>query len=298
MGAAWLPRTSVEDTPGAHVKRTIFSLALVVGLFPLGCDQQQRLAADGDVQADHDEDRVSVVGSDTDGDGVRGSVSTLAPGDCIIVGDDCINPDAAGTFCEREGGPYDIIVADGEVVEVICYPPAAGDGDPTLVVEAGGGAVSVPQNENNTTVTFDEGTNGTAIEGDLVVDGNNVAVYGNGVDETVIRGNVILDGNNVRLRGLTIDGNLTLEKNNLAAVFVKVTGDVIINGNNCVFAGSDVFGDLTVTANNVTLVQNVVQGDFNADGNSGACTDNHAFSDANDDGSVTTDEIGDDLGCG
>lgn len=259
------------------------------------CDGQRKLAASGDIQADHSESRVSVVGSDADGTQLRGSTPELQEGDCIIVGDDCVDPDTGGTFCEREGGPYDVIISDGEVVEVVCYPPAADEEDPTLVVEADNeGAVSVPQNENNTTVTFDDATDGTPIEGDLTVDGNNVAVYGNGVDETIIHGDVVLDGNNVRLRGLTIDGNLTLAKNDLAAVFVKVTGDVVINGNNCVFAGSDVFGALTVTSNNVTLVQNAVQGAFTAAGNNGACTDNHAFTDENADGSVDVDEVGDD----
>ncbi len=276
-------------------------VVVIVGLIAgvAACQQEQRQLPSGDVQADHDEARVSVVGSDADGAEVRGSTPTLSEGDCILVGNECISQGAEGDFCEREGGPYDVIVSNGEVVEVICYPPAADADAPTLVVESSdGGGVSVPQNENNTTVTFDEATDGTPIEGDVTIDGNNVAVYGNGVDETVIHGDVTIDGNNVRLRGLTIDGNLFLTKNNLAAVFVKVTGDVLIEGNGCVFAGSDVFGSLTVTSNNVTLVQNLVQGDFVAGGNNGACTDNHAFSDANDDGVASSDELGDDLTCG
>lgn len=283
--------------------RNVVVFAVVVSSTALvACDGQRQLAASGDVQASHDESRVSVVGTDADGTQLRGSTPPLQEGDCVLVGDACIDPDAAGTFCEREGGPYDIIVSDGEVVEVVCYPPSADEGDPTLVVDADSGGeagVSVPQNENNTTVTFDEATDGTPIEGDLVIDGNNVAIYGNGVDETIVHGDVVLDGNNVRLRGLTIDGDLTLAKNNLAAVFVKVTGNVTIAGNGCVFAGSDVFGDLTVTANNVTLVQNLVQGAFEAGGNNGACTDNHAFTDDDADGTVDVDEaVADELTCG
>jgi hypothetical protein len=188
--------------------------------FATACDQR-RLAATGDVQADHSEDRASVIGTDSNGTSIRGSTDPLTGNDCIIIGDDCLAPEAAGDFCERDGGPYDIIVVDGEVVDVICYPPA--DDGQTTVVD-GDGDIAVPQNENNTTVTFDDATDGTPIEGDLVIDGNNVAVYGNGIDETVILGNVILDGNNVRLRGLTIDGNLTVPKNNLAMLFVKGTG--------------------------------------------------------------------------
>ena len=277
------------------MKRTAIHVVVVGSLFLVACGQR-RVAADGDPQADHDESRTTVVGTDGNGDDIRGSTPALTSGDCVIVGDDCLTTSPDGGFCEREGGPYDVIVVDGEVVEVVCYPPAD-DGEPTLVVEADGD-VAVPQNENNTTVTFDEDTDGTPIEGDLVVDGNNVAIYGNGVDETIIHGNVVLDGNNVRLRGLTIDGDLTLPKNNLAVVFVKVTGNVIIDGNGCVFTASDVFGTLTVNSNNVVLVQNRVQGDFAAVGNNDSCTANVAFTDEDGDGAIVADELGAELSCG
>jgi len=161
-----------------------------IATFATACDQR-RLAATGDVQADHSEDRASVIGTDSNGTSIRGSTDPLTGNDCIIIGDDCLAPEAAGAFCERDGGPYDIIVVEGEVVDIICYPPA--DDGQTTVVD-GDGDIAVPQNENNTTVTFDDATNGTPIEG------------------------VVLDGNNVRLRGLTIDGNLTVPKNSLAAV--------------------------------------------------------------------------------
>ncbi|MDP2344366.1 MAG: hypothetical protein Q8O67_25630 [Deltaproteobacteria bacterium] len=271
------------------------AVAAALLLLVAGCGQR-RVAADGDVQADHDEARTSVVGTDSNGAAIRGSTPPLSGEDCVIVGDQCLTQGPEGEFCERDGGPYDVIVVDGEVVEVVCYPPAS-EGDPTLVVDAAGGDVAVPQNENNTTVTFDEDTDGTPIEGDLVIDGNNIAVYGNGVDETIIHGDVVLDGNNVRLRGLTIDGNLTLAKNNLAAVFIKVLGNVVIDGNNCVFTASDVFGSLTVNSNNVVLVQNRVQGAFAAGGNDGACTANAAFTDENGDGDIVESELGDELAC-
>ena len=184
---------------------------------------------------------MSVIGTDSSGTSIRGATDPLTGNDCIIIGDDCVAPEAAVAFCERDGGPYDIIVVDGEVVKVICYP-LADDGQTTVVDGDGDDDIAVPQNENNTTVTFDDATDGTPIEGDLVIDGNNVAVhgngidetvilaidgnnvavYGNGIDETVIVGNAVLDGYNVRLRGLTIEANLTVPKNNLAMLFVKV----------------------------------------------------------------------------
>ncbi|HEY1100091.1 MAG TPA: hypothetical protein VGF99_14235, partial [Myxococcota bacterium] len=214
--------------------RTAFSaFALTAAVAALAaCGPRQLALAEG-TDAPYDDDRVSVIGTDADGNPIRGSTQSLAGDDCILLGDDCITPEAAGDFCEREGGPYDVLVVDGVVVDIVCYPPAADGNDPTVEV-VGDGDIDVPQNENNTTITFGEDTDGTPIEGDLVIDGNNVAVYGNGVEETVLVGNVVLDGNNVRLRGLTIDGDLTLAKNNLAVMFVKVTGSITIVGNNSV----------------------------------------------------------------
>lgn len=278
----------------------IRSSCLLAGLFTsillvTACGPRQLAVSEG-VQAAHNEDRVSIVGTDSNGEPIRGSTATLATDDCILLGDDCITPEAAGEFCEREGGPFDVIVVDGKVVEIVCYPPADGDG--ADVVIGGDGDIDVPQNANNTTIIFDDATNGEAIEGDLVIDGNNVAVYGNGVDETVLRGNVVIDGNNVRLRGLTIDGDLRLAKNNLAALFVNVTGNVIIDGNDSVFSGSAVFGDLTLNGNNTIVVQNAVQGTVSSPGNTEVCVDNRAFADADDNGIIASTELGDGIGCG
>ena len=268
--------------------------AVLTSIVVVACGPRQLAISEG-VQADHDEDRVSIVGTDSDGNTIRGSTATLATNDCILLGDDCITPEAAGEFCEREGGPYDVIVVDGDAIEIVCYPPADGDG--ADVVVGGDGDIDVPQNANNTTIVFDEDTNDEAIEGDLVIDGNNVAVYGNGVDNTVLRGNVVIDGNNVRLRGLTIDGDLRLAKNNLAVMFVNVTGNVIIDGNNSVFAGSAVFGDVTLNGNNTIVVQNAVQGTVSSPGNTEVCEDNRAFTDVDDDGVIASTELGDGIGC-
>ncbi len=281
------------------MKRLTCNIAsLTASIFVIAaCGGSEQLTVTDSVQAAHDEDRVSVVGTDTDGNTVRGSTSTLGTDQCILLGDACITPEAAGAFCEGDGGPMDVIVVDGKVVEIVCYPPANEAGDEDTFEVVGSGNIDIPQNANNTTVTFGDDTNGETIEGDLVIDGNNVAVYGNGVDETVLHGNVVLDGNNVRLRGLTIDGDLTLAKNNLAAVFVVVTGNVIITGNNSVFAGSAVFGDVTINGNNTIFVQNHIAGALTSPGTTEICEDNRAFDDANDDGVIGETELGDALSC-
>ena len=278
------------------------SLSLVsfvlIGCGLLGCGQR-RVAATGDVQTPYGDNRTTVIGTDDAGGDVGGSTDVeLVDGDCVEVGAQCVVPDtSSGDFCEAEGGPSDVIVVDGANVEVICYPPRDGDGPQVVVDTDQDGGLDVPQNQNNTTVVFDEDTNGTPIEGDLTIDGNNVAIYGNGADDTIIAGNVTLDGNNVRLRGLTIEGDLIFAKNNTAAVLVRVLGNVIILGNNDVFAASDVFGEVQVSSNNVVLVQNRVQGDFAVTGQGPVCDGNRSFADENTDQAITDDEIGDELIC-
>ena len=280
------------------MRQLLITSSLVALVVTLGCGQR-RVAATGDVQTPYDGSRTTVIGTDDSGDDVGGSTDVeLVDGDCVEVGAQCVVPGTgSGDFCEAEGGPSDVIVIDGEVVEVICYPPTDGAA-PEIVVDVDqDGDLDVPQNQNDTTVVFDEDTNGTPIEGDITIDGNNVAVYGNGADDTVIAGNVTLDGNNVRLRGLTIEGDLTFAKNNTAAVLVRVLGNVIIQGNNDVLAASDVYGDLIVTSNSVVLVQNRVQGNLDVTGQGPICDANRAFADENSDLVIAADEIGDELVC-
>ena len=279
-----------------HRLTMAISATIAINLALSTACEQRRFIPMGDVQSPYREGRPSVVGTAADGVSIRGSTPPLGPNDCILMGDNCLHPDRSGTFCERDGGPYDVVLADGDVVLVVCYPPDA-NGNHSVVVNDNG-TIMVPQNENNTTITFDMGTDGIPIDADMVIEGNNVAVYGNGVEETVLHGDVVLAGNTVRLRGLTIDGNLTLPNNDVAAVFVRVTGTVRMSGNNGVLAGSDVFGELTVTSNSVVLVQNRIQGAVDVDGNDGVCIDNGAFVDGNADGIIDVSDIGGDISCG
>jgi hypothetical protein len=215
----------------------------------------------------------------------------------------CEVPDPAGSdFCgDREGGPVDLIYVDGEVVETICYPPAEDPNRPLELIDSTReGDVEIVQNANNTTVVFSDDLDGMPFVGDITVDGNNVAIYGNGVDNTIIDGNVAIDGNNGRLRGVTITGDLILQKNNVAIVLSKILGNVILDGqstNGSVFAENDIFGSFSSNSNGNVLVGNDVLGDWNLTGNGYLCDRNYAFTDANEDEIVADDERGALLEC-
>ncbi len=204
--------------------------------------------------------------------------------------------------CEQEGMQMDVIVVNGEIVDVVCYlPPAEPSGDLNYVeVEAESGDTTIPQNENNRVIIFDEDTDGVPVDGDLHVDSNNVAIYGNGKEETIIDGDVILSGNNPILRGVTITGNLTIDKNDAAVLYCRILGDVQVIQNNVTIAETEILGNLVfdeVSSNNAILVNNRVAGDWDIRGHGHICSGNTAFSDEDDNSAYSEDEEGEALDC-
>jgi hypothetical protein len=225
---------------------------------------------------------------------------TGSPGEVCISDTLCeVPPTDSSDWCEREGGPVDLIYVDGELVETICYPPAEDPERPTEVVE-GAGDVDVAQNANNTTIVFDEATNGMPIEGNITVDGNNVAIYGNGPDDTTVDGDVALDGNNIRIRGVTITGDLVIRKNNVAIVLCRILGNLrleTMSTNGSVVAENDIWGDFTSDSNGNLFVGNDVSGTWEHTGNGNTCDRNAAFEDADMDDVLDDDERGELLTC-
>lgn len=264
----------------------LITLALALG----GCDDDDDRGL-FDAYAD---ENVAVIGDD--------EITISAPvgsGDCVQVADNlCVPVDTDGEWCDRQGGPVDVVVVDGEVVEVVCYPPADDPDRPTITVDGNTqGDVDVVQSANHTTVTFDESMNGVPLVGDVNVDGNGVSIYGNGPDNTIIDGDVVITGNNVRLRGVTITGNLSITLNNAAVVLSRVHGDVLITKNGTVFVENDVYGNFTSTSNGNLYVGNDVQGTWSVSGNGSSCDDNGAFDDADDSHTIEDSELGDALAC-
>lgn len=214
----------------------------------------------------------------------------------LTVGDETIDT-TEGKFCSDAEAKMDVIVVDGEVVDVICYPPPTEE-NMTEVVADKQGDTEVPQNANDTVIVFDEATDGKIIEGDISVDGNNVAIYGNGPENTIIEGDLVLNGNNARVRGVRIKGNVIMDLNNIALLFCVVEGNIEVRDNNVTIAATDVMGNLIVTGNNAVLVQNRVQGNLEMEGKESYCDGNLAFEDKDSDLTVDDNEIGDPINCG
>lgn len=254
---------------------------------------------------DYSEERVTVIGTESGAADTENRITVSGPngeGSCVAVSDSlCVPAESEGEWCEREGGPIDVVIVDGQVVEVVCYPPATDEDRPVEHVDAAtSGAIDVAQNANNTTVVFNEETDGVPIDADLTIEGNNVSIYGNGPDKTIIDGDVSLDGNGVRLRGVTIMGNLIIGKNRASVILTRVLGNVVLSGqstNGTVFVENDVFGDFTQASNTNTITGNDVQGVWSVAGHGCVCDANYAFSDANQNQLVDEGERGEARSC-
>ena len=220
--------------------------------------------------------------------------------ECVEIEEHCYDlEDLKDQYCDDRDAQVDVIVVDGEVVDVICYPPRDGGQDIEEITRDEDGDAEVEQTNNGAVVTFDESTDGEPIEGDITMEAERVTLFGNGVDETIIDGDIYVRSNQSRIRGVTIMGDVTFEQisNNSKMAFCKIYGDLLIESNEVTVTNCQVWGDVTVTGNNTTLVNIGVQGAWEISPNS-FCDGCYRFTDEEDDKEVHEDEIGEELTCG
>lgn len=257
------------------------TLGVVALVWLAGCGDDNSSV---DNEYPYDPDKTTIIGG-----GSTDPVDTPDGNDCIDVDGACARPQRD---C-GDDGTADVIVDDkGNVVDVICYPTS---GAPVQEIPAE--SVPVKKTQNGSVVVLDSDDDGDDIVGDLSVDANNVVIYGESPDVAVIGGDLAITKNNTTVRGVRIAGNVTVEFNNANLVFCVIEGDLTIHGNNTTLAGCDVWGDLTITGENTVLVANRLAdpGPFAAQGL--VCNDNHHLIDADEDGSIDDDDVGDLIEC-
>lgn len=156
--------------------------------------------------------------------------------------------------------------------------------------------IALPQNASGAVITFDEATNGTPIEGDVTLDAERVVLYGNGPDKTIFAKNIIVASNNARVRGVTVQGELSLSKNsnNSTLAFTRVYGDLTVESNGSSAVNVEVFGDVNVLGHDTSVTNAGVQGSWEISSGA-ACYGCYSFSDDDEDYIVTDPEIGDAL---
>jgi len=213
-----------------------------------------------------------------------------------VFGESCELDEACEAPLQQcaDGETADVIVGEnGEVLDVLCYPVR----DSTVVI-LGDDVVEDPELGNNTVVVIDGADDGVDIDGDIAITGNNVVLHGEGPDVSVISGNVDIAKNNAIVRGVRIQGDVTLSMNNTSLVWCVIEGDLNITMNNTSVALCEVWGNVNIIGLNTVFVSNAVQGDQPVSGKNLLCNDNHRFVDADDDGVIDEDEIGEPIECG
>lgn len=215
--------------------------------------------------------------------------------DCVLVDAECIPiEEAKGRYCDKDGAKADVIVADGKVVDVICYPPPDSGVPIEEVTQSGDGMIALPQNANGAVITFDDATDGTPIDGDVTLDAERVVLYGNGPDKTILAKNLTVASNNARVRGVRVEGDLLFSKNsnNSTLAFTRVYGDLKVESNGFSAVNVEVFGDVKISGNDASVTNIGVQGSWEIPANA-ACYGCYSFSDGDEDYIITDQELGD-----
>lgn len=268
------------------------SISLCLGLSLIACEKDGIYSTDP--FQDYEEENVTIINGD---DTVPIATGQLDGETCLqLTAENCVPVDRTGRYCNTDSGPVDVVVANGEVQEVVCYRDS-GTSETTVVVTDTSGNVDLPQTANGAVLTFDPATNGVPIEGNVTVDGNNVTVYGNGPENTIINGNLVITGNNARIRGVRVKGNVEISLNTAAILFSIIEGNLVMNFNNSLAAENQVYGNLEVKMNNTSLIRNGVGGNLAIDGAGTICDGNYAIDDANDNKTLDEGEKGAELSC-
>jgi hypothetical protein len=272
----------------------LLGLALLLLLPACGSSRAIAQEGPGDTVGYTDTTDVVVAGGKT-------WIVTGDPSGCVQLGDQCVD---IGTVkqqsCGSPDAQADIVVVDGKVVEVICYPPKSSGVSIDKVSTTTNGTTEVPQNANNSVITFGPETNGKPVEGDVTLNAENISLIGNGVANTIIHGKVTLDSNNAHLRGLTVDGDLIIDKNsnNATVAFVAVRGKLSVVANDVTILSTIVFGDLTVSGHAASLVAVGVQGKTVFEQAAALCNGTYVFTDTNKSFTIQTSEMGAAFACG
>lgn len=252
--------------------------ALALTLFSLGCGVES-----GATGVPWSPERTLVLDADR-------STTTIAgqSDDCLEYKSECLKPkDVCGELAA------DVVLdAQGKVLDYLCYPAEA-----TLTVEElSEKQGDIAQNENNSVLVLDDADDGVDVEGDLSVDANNVVIYGSSPNTSVISGSLTLDGNNALVRGVRIQGDVTVLKNDVVLAFCVIEGNLVIEGNNAELLACDVLGSVTVLGNNAKLYGDRIAGPLTISGKA-ECKDSVSFVDTDADRVVDATELGAALTC-
>jgi hypothetical protein len=106
-----------------------------------------------------------------------------------------------------------------------------------------------------------------------------------------------IDGERVVVRGLTIRGDVTIDKNDAKLSLVQINGDLTINGNGVTLSESIVHGELHLVGSSTVLSRNLLAGAGRLSALGLGCHLNQRFDDSDGDRDIDPDELGGEVAC-
>jgi hypothetical protein len=191
------------------------------------------------------------------------------------------------------GGAYAEVIVDtpGNVLDVMCYPGHLG------VREIGTDPFDTIGDESDTVFVFDAEDDGADMLGEVVVSGDDDVLYGAGAEVSVLGEGLRIDGERVVVRGLTIRGDVTVDKNDAKLSLVQINGDLTINGNGVTLSESIVHGDVHLVGSSTVLSRNLLESAAFLSANNLGCHLNQRFDDLDGDRSIDGSELGAEVDC-
>jgi hypothetical protein len=209
------------------------------------------------------------------------------------TGPDCTSQACAAVLERCGGNAYAEVVlgTTGSVLDVICY---RGDLDVREIADAPFDEIG---SERETVFVFDALDDGADLLEEVVVRGESDVLYGAGADVSVLGAGLGIDAPGTIVRGLTVRGEVTVDKNDAKLSLVEIYGDLTINGNRVTLSESIVHGDVLVVGSDAVLARNLLEGTGRLSGTNLECSLNQRFDDRNTDRRIDDDELGAEIVC-
>jgi hypothetical protein len=211
----------------------------------------------------------------------------------VNLGGDC-DSDVCQEVEQHCGGDAfaDVVLTKrGNVADVMCY---RGDLD---VLELGAAPRDSWLDQKDTVFLLDSLDDGADILGDVVIGEDNVVLYGAGAEVSVIGGKLSIDAVRTVVRGVSIHGDVTIDRSDAKLSLVEIFGDLTINGNHATLSESVVHGAVHLVGNDVVLVRNLLQSTASLSATHLTCNLNQRFDDLDDDDVIDAGELGGEVIC-
>jgi hypothetical protein len=215
------------------------------------------------------------------------------PAQSVNVDADCVSAvcEEVQQHCGDDAFADVVLTRRGNVADVMCYP-----GD-LHVRELGVSARADWVDQKDTVFVFDTVDDGPDVLGDVVIGEDNVVLYGAGAEVSVIGGGLGIDAVGTVVRGVSIHGDVTIDRSEAKLSLVEIFGDLTINGNGATLSESVVHGTLHLVGNDTVLVRNLLSGTASLSGTHLTCNLNQRFDDVDGDDVIADAELGGEVIC-